>query len=120
MAVSESTGGGLAYRPAAAEGAVDAAALKAELIERGVRFLLPSYGDMHGASKAKMVPMSHFDQMMGGSELFTGAALDGVPQQVNEEEVAAHPDPGSCLILPWQTDIAWFASPAPPSRGARP
>ena len=110
MAVAESTGGGLAYRPAAAEGAVDAAALKAELIERGVRFLLPSYADMHGASKAKMVPMSHFDQMMGGSELFTGAALDGVPQEVNEEEVAAHPDPGSCLILPWQTDIAWFAS----------
>ena len=84
---------GLRFRPAAAESGAGAAALKKELIERGVRFLLPSYADMHGASKAKMVPISHFDRMMGGSELFTGAALDGVPQEVNEEEVAAHPDP---------------------------
>ena len=101
---------GLRFRPAAAESGAGAAALKKELIERGVRFLLPSYADMHGASKAKMVPISHFDRMMGGSELFTGAALDGVPQEVDEEEVAAHPDPDSCMILPWQPDIAWFAS----------
>ncbi len=102
-------GGALPFRPAAAEDG-DRAALAAELAERGVRFLLPSYVDMHGASKAKMVPISHFDQMMAGSELFTGAALDGVPQDVSEEEVASHPDPRSCLILPWQPDVAWFAS----------
>ncbi len=110
MTVGAGAGGRLEFRPAAAEGPADWAALKAELIERGVRFLLPSYADMHGASKAKMVPVSHFDRMRAGSELFTGAALDGVPQAVNEEEVAAHPDPNSCLILPWQPDIAWFAS----------
>ena len=110
MDAGASAEGGLRFRPAAADSGAGAAALKKELIERGVRFLLPSYADMHGASKAKMVPISHFDRMMGGSELFTGAALDGVPQEVNEEEVAAHPDPDSCMILPWQPDIAWFAS----------
>ena len=48
--------------------------------------------------------------MMAGSELYTGAALDGVPQDVSDEEVSAHPDPASCIVLPWQRDVAWFAS----------
>ena len=97
------------FRPRAAD-SNDPTALKTELENRDVRFLLPSYVDMHGSSKAKMVPIGHFEKMMGGSELFTGAALDGVPQDMSEEEVAAHPDAASCLILPWQTEVAWFAS----------
>lgn len=80
------------------------------LERRGVRYCLPSYVDMHGVSKGKMVPIAHYAQMMGGSELCTGAALDGVPQEINDEEVAAHPDPASCVVQPWQSDIAWFAS----------
>jgi len=85
-------------------------ALKRELEKKGVQYLLASYADLHGISKAKMVPVSHFEQMIGGSELFTGAALDGVPQDVSEEEVSAHPDASSCKILPWKPDVAWFAS----------
>ena len=84
--------------------------LKSHLIDAGVRFVLPSYVDMHGVSKSKMVPMSHFDRAMAGSELCTGAALDGVPQDISDEEVAAHPDPASCTIQPWMPDVAWFAS----------
>ena len=80
------------------------------LLAQGVKFLMASYVDIHGVSKCKMVPAAHFDQMMSGSELFTGAALDGVPQDVSEEEVAAHPDAKSCKILPWDQDVAWFAS----------
>lgn len=38
------------------------------------------------------MPLAHFGQMMQGSELFTGAALDGVPQAVSDEEVSARPD----------------------------
>jgi glutamine synthetase len=48
--------------------------------------------------------------MARGSELFTGAALDGVPQEVSDEEVAAVPDAASLTILPWQQEVAWFAS----------
>ncbi|MEJ2518488.1 MAG: type III glutamate--ammonia ligase, partial [Methyloceanibacter sp.] len=73
-------------------------------------YLMASFSDMHGVSKTKMVPLSHLEQMMAGSELYTGAALDGVPQDVSDEEVSAHPDPASCIILPWQPDVAWFAS----------
>lgn len=80
------------------------------LLAQGVKFLMASYVDIHGVSKCKMVPATHFHQMMSGSELFTGAALDGVPQDVSEEEVAAHPDAESCKILPWDREVAWFAS----------
>ncbi len=83
---------------------------QAALAEAGVEYLLASYVDMHGVSKAKMVPIDHYARMMTGSELFTGAALDGVPQDVSDEEVAAHPDPASARILPWRGDTAWFAS----------
>ncbi|MBM3571688.1 MAG: type III glutamate--ammonia ligase, partial [Alphaproteobacteria bacterium] len=80
------------------------------LRRRGVKFCLASYVDMHGVSKGKVVPIAHYEQMMDGSELCTGAALDGVPQDVSDEEVAAHPDPASCAVQPWQPDVAWFAS----------
>jgi glutamine synthetase len=85
-------------------------ALKKSLMDEGVLYLLPSYVDMHGVSKSKMVPIEHLERAMGGSELCTGAALDGVPQEVHEEEVAAHPDPASCIVQPWQPEVAWFAS----------
>lgn len=84
--------------------------LQGALEEKGVKYCMASFVDMHGVSKAKFVPLAHLGHMLEGSELYTGAALEGVPQDVSEEEVAAHPDPGSCTVLPWQPDVAWFAS----------
>ena len=85
-------------------------ALKTSLQDQGVKYALASFVDIHGMCKSKVVPMSHFGQMMVGSEMFTGAALDGVPQEISDEEVATHPDPTSAMILPWNPQIAWFAS----------
>ncbi|MEL6520789.1 MAG: type III glutamate--ammonia ligase [Pseudomonadota bacterium] len=89
---------------------MDISELHRELTKAGVKYAIASYVDMHGISKSKMVPLGHLRQMMQGSEMFTGAALDGVPQEINDEEVACHPDPESLTILPWQPDCAWFAS----------
>ncbi len=80
------------------------------LKKQGVRYCLAGYVDMHGVAKSKTVPLAHFGRMMSGSELFTGAALDGVPQEVNDEEVSTHPDPDSAIILPWNKEVCWFAS----------
>ena len=77
---------------------------------KGVKYGLAAYVDIHGVSKCKVVPIDHWPQMFAGSELFTGAALDGVPQQVNEEEVSAHPDPATATICSWRPEVAWFAS----------
>jgi glutamine synthetase len=84
--------------------------LKEQLEASGVRYALASFVDLHGVCKAKAVPLAHLEQMLSGSELFTGAALDGVPQEVSDDEVAAVPDPRSMTILPWQPEVAWFAS----------
>lgn len=77
---------------------------------QGVRYALASFVDLHGVCKAKAVPIAHLDAMLAGSELFTGAALDGVPQDVSDDEVAALPDPASATVLPWRPDTVWMAS----------
>lgn len=78
--------------------------------DRGVKYGLASYVDLHGIPKAKAVPIAHVAGMLKASEMFTGAALDGVPQAVNDDEVAALPDPVSMTVLPWNPEVAWFAS----------
>ncbi len=77
------------------------------LAENGVRHCLAAYVDVHGVAKAKAVPISHFPRMMRGSELFTGAALDGLGQGPQDDELAVHPDPGAVTQLPWRPSVAW-------------
>lgn len=84
--------------------------LQQKLQDQGVKYAMASFVDIHGMCKGKVVPMHHFDRMMQGSELFTGAALDGVPQQINDDEVGTLPDPNSATILPWNSEVVWFAS----------
>jgi glutamine synthetase len=72
--------------------------LEANLHASNVRYALASFVDLHGISKAKAVPLAHLGQMMARSELFTGAALDGVPQEMSDDEVSAVPDPASASV----------------------
>src|SRR6185369_13895048 len=76
------------------------------LIDKGVEYLMPLYVDMHGIPKTKTVPVSHFDRMMRGSELFTGAALDGLGQGPHDDELAVIPDPDAVIQLPWRPNVA--------------
>ena len=82
--------------------------LKRQLQDAGVKYAIASYVDIHGISKGKFVPVAHLGQMMEGSELYTGAALDGVPQDISDDEVAAMPDPAGMAICPWNRQLAWF------------
>ncbi|MBT5413849.1 MAG: type III glutamate--ammonia ligase [Rhodospirillaceae bacterium] len=81
--------------------------IKRDLIDKGVRHCLASYTDMHGISKAKAVPIEHFERMIRGSELFTGAALDGLGQGPHDDELSVHPDPNAVVQLPWRPTVAW-------------
>lgn len=83
------------------------AEIKQELLARGVRYCFPSFVDLHGIPKGKIVPIEHFERMMRGSELFTGAALDGLGQGPEDDELAAHPDPRAITVLPWRPEVAW-------------
>jgi glutamine synthetase len=80
---------------------------KTSLIDKGVKYCLASYVDVHGVPKAKAVPVDHFDRMMRGSELYTGAALDGLGQGPNDDELALYPDPQAVTVLPWEPTVAW-------------
>lgn len=76
------------------------------LMEKGIEYCMPFYVDAHGIPKTKTVPIDHFDRMMRGSELFTGAALDGLGQGPHDDELAVFPDPDAVMQLPWRPNVA--------------
>ena len=78
-----------------------------QLRERGVRYCLAAYTDVHGVGKAKSVPIEHFDRMMRGSELFTGSALDGLGQEPSDDELSVRPELERIVQLPWRPAFAW-------------
>ena len=78
-----------------------------ELREQGVAYCLSSYVDVHGVPKAKAVPIDHFESMMGGSELYTGAAIDGLGQGPADDELSLRPDLDAITQLPWEPTVAW-------------
>lgn len=77
------------------------------LREAGVAYCMATYADGHGIAKCKTVPLSHFEAMMHGSELFTGAALDMLGQSPADDELAVFPDPDAIVQLPWRPDVAF-------------
>jgi glutamine synthetase len=81
------------------------------LSREGVRYCFATYVDVHGVSKAKCVPLSHFADMAHGSELFTVGALEGMGLiGPHLDECAAVPDLTTATILPWDKQYCWFAS----------
>jgi glutamine synthetase len=77
------------------------------LRESGVRYVMATYADGHGIAKCKAVPIEHFYDMMRGSELFTGAALDMLGQSPADDELAVIPEPHAIVQLPWRRDVAY-------------
>jgi glutamine synthetase len=94
------------------------AALQEDLRQRGVKYVIGAYVDIHGAQKAKVVPLAHLGHMAAGSERYTGYALDGLGQEPNEDEIASVPDLTHVIQLPWEPKIAW--APADLTFGEQP
>lgn len=109
MTVRETGAGAAADSPAAGEKRDNwIEAKQRELSDRGVRYGLASYVDVHGIPKAKSVPLNHFNRVIRGSELFTGAALEGLGQGPDDDELAVQPDPAAITQLPWKPEVAWM------------
>lgn len=75
---------------------------------QGVKYCIGAYVDIHGVQKGKVVPIEHLAHMAGGSELYTGYALDGLGQEPNEDEFASVPDLNHIIQLPWEPKLAWM------------
>ncbi len=85
----------------------DIAALQKQLTAGGVKYVIGAYVDIHGAQKAKVVPIAHLAHMAAGSERYTGYALDGLGQAPNDDELISVPDLGRVIQLPWEPKLAW-------------
>ncbi|MDQ6777400.1 MAG: type III glutamate--ammonia ligase [Actinomycetota bacterium] len=81
--------------------------LRKALAQNGVEYVMATYADGHGIAKCKTVPIAHFADMMRGSELFTGAALDLLGQSPADDELAVFPDPQAIEPLPWRPAVAY-------------
>ncbi|HWC09046.1 MAG TPA: hypothetical protein VG458_08340, partial [Solirubrobacterales bacterium] len=79
------------------------------IAEQGVRYLFAQFVDMHGKPSAKLVPVSHLDDLFEDGAGFAGFAAGDIGQQPNDPDIAAIPDPASYAQLPWKPEIARLA-----------
>lgn len=79
-----------------------------ELREKGVKYCIGAYVDIHGVPKGKVVPIAHLEHMAHGSERYTGYALDGLGQAPHDDEITSVPDLSHIIQLPWEPKVAWM------------
>ena len=83
--------------------------LKSKLELQGVEYVFAAYVDVHGAPKAKCVPIAQFAHSDGGSELYTVGAVEGMGLVgPHEDECRTVPDLDSCVVFPWDKRFAWL------------
>jgi glutamine synthetase len=75
----------------------------------GIEFLFAQFVDMHGKPNAKLVPASHFDDLLTDGAGFAGFAAGDIGQQPNDPDLAAMPDVRSLTPLPWRPGVARLA-----------
>ena len=76
----------------------------------GIEYLLAQFVDINGSPKVKMVPVSHFDDVIDEGAGFAGAALPGMGQGPHSHDMLARIDVDTYTPLPWTKGIARFAS----------
>lgn len=87
------------------------AAVKRDLLDRGVETCFATYVDVYGIPKAKATPIDSFEKMCAGKELYTVGAVDGLGLAgPHEDECATVPDLDTLAICPWNRRQAWFAA----------
>jgi glutamine synthetase len=88
--------------------AAEISKIQNDLKDKGVKYCIGAYVDIHGVPKAKVVPIDHLPQMAGGSERYTGYALDGLGQAPSDDELTSIPDLDHIIPLPWEPKVAWM------------
>jgi glutamine synthetase len=77
-------------------------------VPEGVRLVGVQWVDVHGATKAKLVPRPAYDEMIseGGGAGFAGFANDGFARGPEHPEMLAIPDPSTLVQLPHRPGMA--------------
>jgi len=85
--------------------------LAESLAQRGVKYALGSWIDIHGRPKTKVVPIDHLPNMLAGSERFTPRGITGFgAMDPHEEESVAIPDISTLRQLSWDKRFVWMAA----------
>ena len=66
--------------------------------------------DINGAAKVKMVPVSHFDDVIDEGAGFAGAAVMGLGQGPHSHDMLARVDLDTYTVIPWDQGIVRFAA----------
>lgn len=83
--------------------------LSEKVRDLGIKFLLVSYTDLLGGTRAKLVPTAKIAEVELDGALFCPFASNlGLGPE--SPEIAAVPDPASLIQLPWEPTVGWVAS----------
>lgn len=84
--------------------------IRTRLTQDGIKFLLVQFVDIHGAAKAKMVPVESLDDAIDTGAGFAGGAVWGVGQGPHSHDLMARIDLSTYSPLAWMPNTARFAS----------
>jgi glutamine synthetase len=74
-----------------------------------IRYVLAQFVDIHGAAKAKAVPIEHYDMVLGDGAGFAGFALWGFGMGPHGPDYMGVGDPTTLTALPWMPGFARVA-----------
>jgi len=79
------------------------------LKDNNVKYILAQFVDIHGAAKAKAVPVEHLDMMLNEGAGFAGFALWGFGMGPHGPDYMAIGDPSTLSVVPWMPGFARMA-----------
>ena len=84
--------------------------LKKKFQEDKIKYILVQFIDINGAAKVKMVPITHFDNVIDEGAGFAGAAVMGLGQGPHSHDMLARVDLDTYTVVPWDQGIVRFAA----------
>jgi glutamine synthetase len=82
---------------------------KKYLKDNKVKYILAQFVDIHGAAKAKAVPVEHLDMILNEGAGFAGFALWGFGMGPHGPDYMAVGDPSTLSVIPWMPGFARMA-----------
>ena len=76
------------------------------LEKNGIKFILAQFVDVHGTAKAKAVPASHLDDLLGAGAGFAGFAMWGFGMGPEGPDYMAVGDLDTLAPMPWAPGFA--------------
>jgi len=77
--------------------------------EHQTRYVLAQFVDIHGAAKAKAVPVEHYDMVIGDGAGFAGFAVWGLGMGPHGPDFMGVGDPETLCDVPWMPGFSRIA-----------